>query len=368
MSRDFSHVRRMVVKVGPNLLSSPEGIATRQLEMVVINIVELKERGIQVLLVSSVAIGLGARLRGRATAGERIRLRQACASIGQPLLMSHYRLAFKKHGLVCAQVLLTRSDLNERKTFVNLKNAVETLLDLGVIPIFNENDVVSTAEIGTAFGDNDRMSAYVANKIDADLLVMLTDVDGLYTTNPKKDREGHRIKEIDRIDQSIFDCACEAGSLFASGGMKTKIQAAQIASKAGCATLIASGYEPEILTRIISGEQVGTHLCADRRLSQRTRWILNSSAKGVIHVDQGALQALHNHKSLLPSGVLAVEGVFKAGDVVLINDTAKAVPYYNSVEIEAMAGHQSQEIPDLVEEARSDVIFRPDDIVFLDKE
>lgn len=366
MNRDFSSVRRIVVKIGTNLLSDRSGINSERIEQVVADIVALRQRGVQVLLVSSGAIGLGAKELGRTAAVKQNALRQACASIGQPILMSHYRSAFKRHATVCSQVLITRGELNERKTFVNLKNSVQTLLDLGVIPIFNENDVVSTAEIHTAFGDNDRMSAFVASKIDADLLIILTDIDGLYTKNPKKDPDAQLLVEIEKVDETVMSYAGSAGSVFSTGGMKTKLLAAKIASNAGCATIIASGYEPAILCRLHAGEPLGTYIHGDKRLSQRSRWILNSNPKGIIRIDDGAVKALRSHKSLLPSGVIAVDGVFHAGDVVMVNDIAKAVPYYNSTEILEMAGCQSKDIPLRLGKGKADVIFRPEDLVFLD--
>lgn len=369
MGRDFKEVKRVVVKVGTNLLSNKEGIDIKRIADVAENIATLKEMGIQVLLVSSGAIGLGAKELLRQSAVTQVSMRQACASIGQPLLMSYYREAFKKHNTICSQLLITRADLNERKTFVNLKNAVDTLLELNVLPIFNENDSISTAEIGSAFGDNDRMSAYVASKIDADLLIILTDIDGLFTSDPKKGNGAKLISEVEKVDNKILSYAKSTkGSVFATGGMKTKLFAAKIASTAGCATVIANGKEKNILQRIINGEEVGTYIHGKKAINQRSRWILNSSAKGTIWVDEGAVKALRNHKSLLPSGVINVSGIFNAGDVVNINDVAKAVPYYNSTEILAMVGLQSKDIPSKVRHGKKDMIFRPEDIVFLDYE
>lgn len=366
MARDFSHIKRVVVKVGTNLLTNKSGIETSRIEKVVSEIIGLRELGLQVLLVSSGAIGLGAKELGHTSAIKQVALRQACASIGQPILMYHYREAFKRHGVVCSQVLITRSEMNDRRTFVNLKNSVATLLDLGVVPIFNENDTVSTAEIGSAFGDNDRMSALVASKIDADLLVILTDIPGLYTGDPKKDERAVLISDILQLDDTILSYAGSAGSTFSTGGMKTKLLAAKIACQAGCGSIIASGYEPEALQRIIRGEELGTFIHPTKRLSQRARWILNSTPKGTIRVDEGAVKALRAHKSLLPSGITAVEGVFNAGDVVLVNEIAKAVPYYNSTEIVELEGCQSRDIPTRLGKGKADVIFRPEDIVFLD--
>jgi|SRR5690554_3021372 glutamate 5-kinase len=368
MNRDFSAVRRVVVKIGSNLLSDASGIDVKRIESVVSDIAKLHNSGLQVLLVSSGAVGLGAKELGRTSAVKQTALRQACAAIGQPVLMSHYRAAFQTHGLICAQVLITRSELNERRTFVNLKNSVTSLFDLGVIPIFNENDVVSTAEIGTAVGDNDRLSAFVASKIDADLLVILTDIDGLYTGDPRHDVQAQLIHDIPVVDDQILSYAGSSGSVFATGGMKTKLLAARIAAHAGCGTVIASGYTDHALTRVCSGDELGTYVQPLKRMSQRSRWILNSVPKGTIWVDDGAEQALRRHKSLLPSGIISVTGVFNAGDVVMVNTVAKAVPYYNSAEIGEMAGCQSKDIPKVLGKGKADVVFRPEDIVFLDYE
>ncbi|MFA5570269.1 MAG: glutamate 5-kinase [Sphaerochaetaceae bacterium] len=368
MRRGIHNVRRIVVKVGTNLLSSADGIDRLRIDAIVEDIAALREKGVDLILVSSGAIGLGAKELKKKAPIKQVALRQACASIGQPILMSHYRDSFKKHDLICSQVLITRSELSDRKTFVNLRNSVDALFDLHVIPVFNENDAVSTAEIGSAFGDNDRMSALVASKIDADLLIILTDIDGLYDKKPTKGNKGQLLKEVETIDETIMSYAGTAGSSFATGGMKTKLLAAKIASTAGCATIIASGYEKDILQRLYSGEPLGTYIHAHKQLNQRSRWIVHSSAKGCIRIDEGAVKALRNHKSLLPSGVLGVEGVFHAGDVVMINDVAKAVPYYDSATISAVAGLQSKDITIEREKGKIDVLFRPEDIVFLDYE
>ncbi len=366
MARDFSHVKRVVVKVGTNLLTTATGIDVERIEKVVDDIVAIRDKGLQVLLVTSGAIGLGAKELGHTAAVKQVALRQACASIGQPILMYHYRNAFKRHSVVCSQVLLTRSEMNDRKTFVNLKSSVTKLLDLGVVPIFNENDTVSTAEIGSAFGDNDRMSALVASKIDADLLVILTDIDGLYTGDPKRDGQAKLISELDSLDEQVLSYAGNAGSTFSTGGMKTKLLAARIAQRGGCSSVIASGYQPAVLQRILAGEPIGTCIHPDKRLSQRARWILNSTPMGTIRIDQGAVDALRSHKSLLPSGIVGVEGVFRCGDVVMINDIAKAVPYFNSTELVELEGCQSKDIPLKLRNRKADVVFRPEDIVFLD--
>ncbi|MFA6844223.1 MAG: glutamate 5-kinase [Sphaerochaetaceae bacterium] len=371
MSRDFSKVKRIVVKVGTNLLSAKDGIDLLRIENIVTQIANLRQEGYHMLLVTSGAIGMGAKELRLMDAVKQVSMRQACASIGQPILMDSYRQSFSKHGIICSQILLTRKDMNNRTTYVNLRNSVFTLLELGVVPVFNENDVVSTAEIGSAFGDNDRMSAMVASKIDADLLVILSDIEGLYTADPKKDPTAKLLSDIPSLDEKTFSYAGDAGSKFATGGMKTKLLAARIATIAGCGTVIASGYVKGSLERIVKGEELGSFIHPRKRLSQKERWILNNSHQGSIVVDDGARKALYSHKSLLPKGVLSVQGDFGSGDVIQVVSSsgkvfAKAVPYYNSTEIASIAGHSSLEIDALLGTGHKDVIFRPEDLVLLD--
>ncbi|MBK5200150.1 MAG: glutamate 5-kinase [Spirochaetaceae bacterium] len=372
MSRDFSKVKRIVVKVGTNLLSCDDGIDEYRIEIIVQQIAELTKKGYQVILVTSGAIGMGAKELGIVHPVVAIALRQALASVGQPILMSSYRAHFKKQSLNCSQVLLTRPLLDKRKTYVNLRNSIFTLLDLGIIPILNENDSVSTAEIGNAFGDNDRMSALVASKLDADLLIILTDIEGLYTANPKNDPAAILISEVYEVTKDLMNVAGGAGSAFSTGGMKTKLLAAKIAGIAGCQSVIATGYDNEILLKILREEKVGTLIHATERKSQKTRWMINSSVNGKILIDDGAFRALKAHKSLLPAGIIEIEGSFQAGDVVELCDKngvafAKASPYYDSTDIIAISGHNSSDIEVLLGKGRKDVIFRPEDLVFLDE-
>ena len=367
--RDFSSVKRIVIKAGTNLLSSETGIDMERIRAIVDQIASLKELGYQIILVSSGAVGLGAKALGHNSPVVYIAMKQACAAIGQPLLMSAYREEFQRHNLLPAQVLITKSILNNRKSYNNLRSSVSMLLAMGVIPVFNENDVVSTAELKDVFGDNDRMSALVASKIDADLLILLTDIDGLYTGNPRADENAVLIHTIPEITPEIMSYAKGAGSAFATGGMKTKLLAAGIAQKGGCGTVIASGYEKNVLTRILRGEELGSYILPETRLSQRERWILNTTPRGSIIVDEGAKRALFAHKSLLPSGIKGIEGVFGKGEVAAIIDAegsvfAKAVPYFDSTEIEKLQGHKSSEIETVLGKGRKDVIFRPEDVVF----
>ena len=366
--RDFGGVRRVVVKVGTNLLSSESGVDSGRIRDIVDQIAALRATGRQVILVSSGAVGLGAKAIGHLNPVKHIPLKQACASIGQPLLMRVYEEEFSRHDIICSQILITRSCLNNRKSYNNLRASVGTLLDLGVVPIFNENDVVSTSEIGDVFGDNDRMSAYCASKIDAELLVLLTDIDGVYTANPKKDEGAVMISEIREITPQVFAYAKGAGSTFSTGGMKTKLLAAEIAQKGGCGTIIASGYVENVLPRLLSGEEIGTFIHPTERLKQRERWILNTPSSGSITVDDGAKKAIvSDHKSLLPKGVIAVGGIFSKGEVVDVLDNGgevlmKAITNFSSSDLASIMGKATPEIPDTIGKGQK-VVFRPEDSV-----
>ena len=369
--RDLSHIKTVVIKIGTALLSSDTGIDNARIDIVCEQIAAIKQKGIHVILVTSGAIGLGAKEIKHNNKVCYIPLRQACAAIGQPILMQHYRESFNKYNILCSQVLINKRDLNNRKSYINLRASVSTLLSMGVVPIFNENDTVSTAEIGAAFGDNDRMCAMVASKIDADLLVLLTDVDAVYTANPKVDINAKKLDEIKVVDSSILALAGGAGSTFSTGGMKTKLLAAQIAGQASCATIIAHGREENIITRLLDGEELGTYIYPSRRLTQLQRWILNNSKNGKLIVDDGAVNALRNHKSLLFKGLVDVQGNFSVDDVVEIVTLsgvsfAKAKVNYSSNDLVLFKGLDSKEVFKL--SGKKDYIFRPDDMVIISNE
>lgn len=369
--RDLGKAETVVVKVGTNLLSSKSGINTDKIRDIAAQVSKLIENGRKVILVSSGAIGMGAKALRHDNPVKHIPLKQACAAIGNPLLMTAYQQAFSKYNLLCGQVLITRNVLNNRTGYVNMRAAVTTLMQLDVVPIFNENDVVSTSEINNVFGDNDRMSAYVASKMDADLLVLMTDIDGVYTGNPKTNPEAKLIREISDITSQVLGYAKGAGSTFSTGGMKTKLLAAQIAQRAGCGTLIISGYEENSLLRAMNGEEIGTFILPEARLSQRRRWILNTSAAGSVTVDDGAAKALVlGHKSLLPSGIKNVDGVFNEGDVIKVmtmdgQSILKAVTGYNSSALLRIMGLKTKDIAKVLGDAAK-VVFRPEDSVYTD--
>jgi glutamate 5-kinase len=365
--RNFTEVKRVVVKIGTNTLSNGGKVDTDYIAHIAGQIAKLLESGRQVMIVSSGAIGLGATAIGIKGSVSDMKMRQACAAIGQPLLMQEYRNAFAVHNVETAQVLLTASVLNNRKTYLNLRNAVDTLLNVGAVAVFNENDCVSLDEIGTAFGDNDTLSALIASKVDADLLIMLTDIDSLYDKDPKKYDDAKPVKVVYEITDQIEKSAGTSGSKHATGGMKTKIEAAKIAANAGCRIVLANGRVDNVVTKIMAGDDIGTVFMPKQKLSNRLRWILNSSSVGKIVIDDGAIAAVGNHKSLLPSGIIAIEGDFAAGAVVMLNDAAKAVTNFSSTELAGLVGKHSSEIREILGANRRDVVAVPEDIVFLDK-
>ncbi len=368
--RNFENAKKIVIKIGTNTLTK-EGtieIDTAYLRRIARQIATLLKSDRQVVIITSGAIGMGAgQLSGyQGIRPSDIKMRQACAAIGQPLLMAEYKKAFARYGVAVAQVLLTAEVLNNRKTYLNLRNSIETLLNLNVVPILNENDSVSTEEIGTAFGDNDRLSALVASKIDADLLIMLTDIDALYDKDPRKFADAGPIPAVFEITDDIIKAAGGRGSERGTGGMKAKIEAAKIASNAGSSLVLANGRIKNIIGKIIAGEEIGTAFYPKRKLSNRARWILNSTPAGTIRIDEGAMRAVKNHKSLLPSGVTSIEGTFEAGSVVMLNDNARAVTNLSSTQLKALAGKHSSEIRKILGPEHRDVVAIPEDIIFID--
>lgn len=354
------------MKLGTNTLSKAGRVDTAYVGRIAKQVSSLIKDKREVLIITSGAIGMGAGVLKRKSKVTDTKLLQACAAIGQPLLMDEYRKAFGKCGVKVAQVLVTAEVLNNRKTYLNLKNSVEMLLKLGAVPVINENDSVSTDEIGTAFGDNDKLSALVASKVDAELLIMLSDVDGLYEKDPKKHSDATKINVVYEITSGVMKSAGGKGSEHAVGGMKTKLEAAKIASNAGCRMVLANGRERNVIKRIMAGAELGTVFMPKRKLSNRKRWILNSVSAGVINIDEGAMRAVGNRKSLLPSGIVSVNGKFEAGAVVMLNYKAKAVTNFSSVELKSLIGMHSSEIRKQLGQQRRDVVAIPEDIVLID--
>jgi len=338
LMRDFSKTKRIVIKVGTNVLSKKGKVDTDFLCV----IAELVKQGREVMLVTSGAIGMGAGALGINKKLSDVKMRQACAAVGQSILMHEYQKAFGKHQQKVAQVLLTNRIMSARKNYINLKNAVETLLGMGVVPIVNENDCVSTEEITLSFGDNDRLSALVASKIDAELLIMLTDVAGLCEKDPRKSRQSQLIRVVHEITEQIEAMAGVAGTQLGTGGMASKIAAIRIASDGGCKVVLGHGRTKNVILRIVQGEEIGTLFLPKRRLSNRKRWILNSLAAGTIEVDPGAAKAVMNSRSLLLVGVTEVKGDFEAGAVVNICDIAKGICKLSSEQLRNLLKQKEQ--------------------------
>jgi glutamate 5-kinase len=317
-------VRRLVVKVGTRVLSAGgQRFDQSRLDGLVKQVAPLVREGREILVVTSGAVGLGAEVLGLQEPPERLEDRQACAAVGQARLMRLYQQRFHRHRIVCAQVLLTESDFLERRRYLNLRATLQNLLRRRVVPIINENDTVSVDELvyleqGTrpVFGDNDRLSALVATKLDAELLLIITDVGGVYDRDPKAHPDA---RLLDRVDDPEVLAGLAAGpTAWGRGGMQTKIEAARVASRAGCHAIIASGSEQDQVLRALRGEPVGTWFPARDSLDALQRWIAFAARpEATLHLDDGAVHALRDGKrSLLAAGVLRIDGRFRRGEVV----------------------------------------------------
>jgi glutamate 5-kinase len=378
----LAQANRIVIKIGTNTImrskdspgrlvgperDDPGGVDVEYLYGAAAQVAELARAGKQVVIVTSGAIGMGARELGIGRRVTEVRMRQACAAVGQIALMDEWRRAFGVFGLTPAQILVTRETWDDRTAYLNLRSSVEALLEARVVPVFNENDVVSTAEIGNAFGDNDQLSALIASKADAELLIILSDVDALYDADPRGNPGARPIPYVAEITDEMAAAAGGRGSEFSTGGMATKLKAVAIARDAGCKVVIAHGREPKVVSRIVAGEAVGTLFDAEAGLRNRERWIKNSSPRGSISIDPGALAAIRARRSLLPRGVVAVEGRFARGDVVLVNGVAKVVTSLSSEELEKALGRKSEEVEALLGPGTPRLVARPEETVFLDE-
>jgi len=350
--------RRIVVKLGTSLLTGG-GNRLNQTVMADLarQIAYLHERGAEIVIVSSGAIAAGRHKLGLDGAIKGIPYKQVLASVGQSRLMNVYEQLFEQHHITVAQALLTKSDIADRAGYLNARNTLLALMELGVIGIINENDVVSIDEIKEAkFGDNDNLSAMVANLIDADILMIITDIGGLYTADPHTDTKARLVPLVSKIDASIKRMGSNTASKVGTGGMITKIEAAQIATASGVRVVIADGKLPDIIIRLASGEAIGTHFLptADHRES-RQRWMVSGlCTKGKLIIDSGAALALKKHnRSLLAAGIEKAEGKFGRGDIVAIYDKEGTqigcgITNYSSNDIGIIRGAQSDKIADLL--------------------
>jgi glutamate 5-kinase len=319
----LAQARRIVVKVGSALLVGPDGADAHWLAAFAADLARLRARGQQVLVVSSGAVALGRRRLALPKRALTLPEKQAAAAAGQSALMRAWEEALEPHGLAAAQVLLTRDDTEVRRRWLNARATVETLLGLGVVPVVNENDTVATEEI--RYGDNDRLAARVAQMIGADLLVLLSDIDGLYTADPRRNPAAEHLARVSRLTPEIEAMAGGANALggVGTGGMATKLAAARIASAAGCATVITLGHRPSPLLAVEDGERSTIIEPSTTPAAAYKSWIAGSLAPaGALVVDAGAAEAVRRGKSLLAAGVRRTEGRFDKGDAVVIRDEA----------------------------------------------
>jgi glutamate 5-kinase len=369
----FSNVKRIVIKVGSSILASPQrGLHYEVFSQLAKEISDIKRKGYEIALVSSGAIAAGMERLGLKNRPTSITQKQATAAIGQTQLMNIYEKFFSRNKQMVAQILLTHEDLSHRKRFINARNTMLNLLGLGIIPIINENDTVVVDEI--KFGDNDNLSALITNLIEADLLIILTDIDGLYNSDPRINPEAKQIPLVKDIDDLEIEAMVgNTMGKFSVGGMLSKIQAAQKASRFGISTVIAKGTKRGILQQILKGEEVGTLILPkETTLSSRKHWIaFNLKPKGDIIVDEGAKRAIvQKGKSLLPSGIVKVKGSFERGDSVSLigprgKEFARGLVNYTSDELERIKGLKTGEIEKYLGYKYSDEVIHRDDLVVL---
>jgi glutamate 5-kinase len=361
--------KRIVVKLGTNLVTrGTDNLDETAIANLVNQIAALRKKKVDVILVSSGAITAGRQKLNIEKDRKDIPFKQVLASVGQNHMMNTYDRLFSEHGITIAQTLLTKTDLLDRQGYLNARNTLMALLELGVVPIVNENDVVAIDEIEEfKFGDNDNLSAMVVNLVDADLLLLLSDVAGLYTTDPTTDSTAKLIHEVKEINADVEKMAGKARSKRATGGMVTKIEAAKLATSCGTSVIIAFGHEPDVIVHVVSGKKIGTLFPAtSSKMESRKRWMLSGlSSKGGLTIDNGAVVALtQESKSLLPTGVVAIQGKFKRGDIVNIANSngtriACGISNYSAADIAQIKGQNSSEILDVLgHEYGTEIIHR----------
>ena len=365
----LSDARRLVVKIGSALLVDRTSGALRSdwLHSLAADVARIKARGVDVVLVSSGSIALGRSVLGLGQGVLALEQAQAAAAVGQIRLARAYEEALAPHGIATGQILLTLEDSADRRRYLNTRNTMAMLLGLGVVPIVNENDTIATDEI--RYGDNDRLAANVAAMAGADQLVLLSDVDGFYSGNPKDDPDATRYDEIAVITPEIEAMAGDAGSGLSKGGMKTKLMAARTATAAGCAMVITEGSALTPLTALENGANATWFTATQDPQTARKHWIAAMKPKGIVRLDAGAVTALGRGKSLLPAGVTEVSGRFQRGDPVAVEgpDGARlglGLTRYTAHEAAAIAGHQSGEIEAILGYPGRAALIHRDDMAF----
>ena len=365
----LENIQKIVVKVGTSTLTNEDGsLNIEKIKKIVSELSNLSDKGYDVVLVTSGAVGAG---MGRLNMTERPKTlseKQALASVGQVALTHLYQLLFQEYGKIIGQILLTRGDFSDRRRYLNARNVCNTLLKNKIIPVINENDAVVSNELKV--GDNDTLSALVSGLIDADLLIILSDVQGLYNKNPQKYEDANLIEIVGKIDDDIKKTADGEGSKFGTGGMITKIIAAEMATKIGTNMVIASGDDPKNISRIVEKENIGTLFTKkNKKISSKKYWLAyGTNKKGLLTIDEGAEKALFKGKSLLPVGIKSFEGDFDKGTVVKImnmknENIATGISNYSSDEIALIKGHRSEDIEKILGHKYDDVVVHIDNMV-----
>ncbi len=369
MTPQIASARLLVVKIGSALMVDQAVPRAAWLDGVAADIAAARARGTQVIVVSSGAIALARTALGLGRKRLRLEEKQAAAAVGQIRLAQAWTEALSRQGLVAAQLLLTLEDTEDRRRYLNARATLSTLLGLGCIPVINENDTVATAEI--RFGDNDRLAARVAEMVQADQLLLLSDIDGLYSADPKREPAAAHIPVVETLTPEIESMGGEPPPGYSSGGMRTKLVAARIATQAGCAMAIALGHTDHPLEALVTGARCTWFLPAAEGRSARKRWIAGSlQPAGAFVVDAGAARALAAGRSLLPAGVRAVEGEFERGDPVLIQTgdgavVGRGLSAYASTDATRIAGHRSEEIEAILGWRGRDEIIHRDDLTLV---
>jgi len=367
--------QRIVIKLGTNLLTGgTDSLNEEMISRLVDQVAELHLQGLEVLLVSSGAIAAGRYKLGITKERKDMPFRQVLAAVGQIGLMNVYDELFSRHNISVAQALLTKSDLIDRAGYLNARNTLLALIEFRVLGIVNENDVVATDEIKEAkFGENDNLSAMVANLVDADLLLILGDVAGLYDEDPHRNPEARFIPEVEKIDEEIENLITDSSGVLGTGGMTTKVEAAKLATSSGVTVVIADGREPGIMQKVLAGKKTGTRfLPTANHLESRQRWMMSGlSTRGKLVVDAGAARALRKDKrSLLAAGITQVEGEFLRGDIVDLYDSEDkrfgcGIANYCSVDIDAIKGVHSKKIISILgNDYGSEIVHRNNLVVF----
>ena len=362
----LEHAKRIVIKIGSALLVEHGALRQKWLQALALDVAMLKAQGSDVVLVSSGSIALGRAVLGLPEQALALEQSQAAAAVGQIRLARAYEEALAPHGITTAQVLLTLEDSQNRRRYLNARATLDTLLGLGTVPIVNENDTVATDEI--RFGDNDRLAAQIAVTIGADHLILLSDVDGLYSGNPKTDKAAQHFEVIDKITPEIEAMAGDAGSGLSKGGMKTKVMAAKTATAAGCAMAITAGQAMRPVQALMQGARATWFTALDDPKVARKRWISAMKPQGNIRVDEGAARALMRGTSLLPAGVTGVSGSFGRGDPVSISGPegrhlGVGLCRFTKTEAAQIQGRQSHEIEGILGYPGRSVMIHRDDMV-----